>query len=123
MNFTCSKTIAASVEQVFAAMADIPNAPSRVPAILKVEMLTPGPVGVGTKFKETRKMFGKEATETMEFTAFEPNRRYVLSANSCGMLMNTELLFTPEGTATRVDMNMTAQATSMKTRIMGTLMG
>ncbi|CAN5445557.1 hypothetical protein BH11PLA2_BH11PLA2_15400 [soil metagenome] len=124
MNMTVSKTIAAPVEKVFAAMADIPNAPSRIPAILKIEMLTPGPVGVGTMFKETRKMFGKEATETMEFTAFEPNQRYVLSADSCGGVhFDTEILFKTEGTGTRVEMNVNAEAKTFASRVMGTLMG
>src|SRR5207245_7321674 len=80
--------------------------------ITKVERLTNGPVGVGTRFKETRMMFGKESTETMEFPAFEPNRRYELTADSCGALYRTEFRFQPDGTGTllAVDMGVTARS-------------
>ncbi len=74
MNFICEQQVAAPPEKVFAMMSDFANAPQRISGISKVEMLTDGAVGVGTKFKETRVMLGKEATETMEVTTFDPNK-------------------------------------------------
>jgi hypothetical protein len=102
-----SEHVSAPPGATFAAFADFPNAAGRVPGILKIEMLTSGPVKVGTQFKETRKMLGKVSTETMEVTGFEPPRRYVLSANSCGVAFASEFRFLAEKGGTRVDFTMT----------------
>src|SRR4051812_9790697 len=76
--------VAAAPERVFALASDFANLPKRIPDITKVELLTGDTVGVGTRFRETRVMFGKEAVETMEVAAFDPPHSYVLVANSCG---------------------------------------
>ena len=52
------------LDDAFAFVSDFANAPKRIKSILRVNVLTPGPVGVGTRFTETRVMFGREATET-----------------------------------------------------------
>jgi uncharacterized membrane protein len=98
------KHVHAPIEHVFALMSDFANAPQRAKAIKKIEMLTDGPVGLGTKFKETRVMFGKEATETMEVTAFDPPRGYNLSAFSCGTQYESTFQFDREGNGTNVKM-------------------
>jgi hypothetical protein len=110
--------IAAPKAVVFAAAADIRNAPQMIPEILKVEMLTDGPIGVGSKFKETRKMFGREATETMEFTVFQPNDRYVLSCHSCGALIETEFRFSDNVGGTLVEVTMTGRAQTFFAKLM-----
>src|SRR5262245_47411041 len=107
---TVTKRIEAPVETVFALASDLEGAPGRIKGIKKIEMLTPGKVGVGTRFKETRVMFGKEATETMEFSAFEPDRRYELVADSCGCLYRSEFRFEPDGTGTLVTATFAAEA-------------
>lgn len=102
--FVFETQINAPVEKVFALISDIRSAPQRVTAIKKVEVLTDGPIGVGTRFKETRVMFGKEATETMEFTAFDPPRSYTVTAYSCGNHYESTFRCAPEGQGTKVTM-------------------
>lgn len=63
-----STTIQAPPERAFAAFADFPHAARSVSGIERIEMLTDGPVGAGTRFRETRIMFGREATEEMKVT-------------------------------------------------------
>ena len=58
-----STQIAAPVAEVFALFTDLKNAPGRVKGIKRIELLTNGPVGVGTRFRETRVMFKRDATE------------------------------------------------------------
>lgn len=72
MKVEASCQIKAPREQVFAAFTDLPNLADKVTAITEIEMLTSGPVGVGTKFKETRIMFGKESSEVRKSPAFPP---------------------------------------------------
>lgn len=83
---TCTliKQVGAPPERVFAFLADMNNWAKSISAIKKIEVLTPGPVGKGTRFKETRVMFGKEATETMEITEWDPPRGHTIEADSCG---------------------------------------
>src|SRR5262249_42210999 len=93
----------------------------RIPSIKRIEMLTNGPVGVGTRFKETRNMFGKEATETMEVTAFDPPRSYALGCNSCGCIYDSRLDFIPSAGGTKVTMSFNVKAVSFFAKLMSPL--
>jgi len=92
----------APADKIFALMSDFPNAPDRISSIKRIEMLTSGPVGVGTKFKETRVMFGKEATETMEVVEFVPPKTYTLFSLSCGVEFTVKLRCVPEGSGSNL---------------------
>ncbi len=81
----------ASQSVVFDVMTDLPHAADRMSGITSIELLTSGPMGVGTKWKETRKMGGREATETMWITQFVPPSHYVVEAKSYGMHYLTTL--------------------------------
>src|SRR2546423_4330783 len=105
-------------EKVFALMSDFPKAPGRISSIKRIEMLTNGPVGLGTKFKETRVMFGKEATETMEVTAFDPPHSYSLVANSCGAIYDSRLTFESEGNGTNVTFTFHVKPVSFFAKLM-----
>ncbi|HVS17875.1 MAG TPA: SRPBCC family protein [Planctomycetota bacterium] len=119
---TVERTVAAPPERVFAASIDVPRWPEIVPAIQKVELLSSGPVGVGTRFRETRLFFGREATETMEVLEFEPPRRYLLGAESHGSRYRTEFRFEPEGAGTRVVFTFRAEPLTFGAKVMGVLM-
>jgi uncharacterized protein YndB with AHSA1/START domain len=120
---TLTQQINAPVEAVFQLATDLDGWAGRIKGITKVERLTTGPVGVGTRFRETRKMFGREATEEMEFTAFEPNRRYVLEAQSCGCRYVSEFRFEPAGGGTRMTMDFRGVPLTFAAKVMSALMG
>ena len=105
---TLSKHVNAQPEKVYAAVTDIPGWPSRIGRIERVEMLTDGPVRVGTRFRETRKMMGRECSETMEVMGLEPSRSVVLGAESNGCRYRVEKRFVPENGGTRIDMTFEA---------------
>lgn len=65
-------TIAAPPATVWAALTDIPNWPRWLPNLMQLEMLGDEVFGIGTRFRETRKMFGRAATEVFEVTAAQP---------------------------------------------------
>lgn len=121
-NITVERTIAAAPERVFAAATDIHHWAEIVPAIERVEVLTPGPMGVGTRFRETRKMMGREATEEMEVTGFSPPRSYVIGAQSHGCRYRTEFRFEPAGTGTRVIMDFGAEPLTLTSKVLTVLM-
>lgn len=72
--FECSISIAAPAERVFAALADPEQVKQWMPDFVRFEMLTQGPMGKGSSFRSTRKMFGREATEQFDVTEFDPPR-------------------------------------------------
>lgn len=119
---TVERTIAAPPARVFASATDIHRWAEIVPAIERVEVLTPGPMGVGTRFRETRKMMGREATEEMTVTGFDPPRSYVLGAESHGCRYRTELRFEPAGAGTRMVFDFGAEPLTFAAKVMMVLM-
>jgi hypothetical protein len=118
-----ARRAAAPAERLFALASDFAGAPGRVSGILRVEMVTPGAVGKGTRFRETRKMFGKEATEEMEVVAFEPGRSYTLRAISCGAEFESELRCLPDGAGSRVEIEMRSRPLTFFAKLMSPLGG
>lgn len=114
---TVQKTIRAAPERVFAISTDLENLPERVSGIESVEVLTEGPMREGTRWRETRTMLGKQATEEMWVTRFEPPRSLVVEAESHGAHYRTEFRFEPEGLGTRVTMVFGARPLTFAARI------
>lgn len=119
---TVERTIAAPAERVFDASIDIASWPEVIPAITKVEILTDGPVGVGTRFRETRTMFGREATEEMEFLELERPHRYLLGAESHGCRYRTEFRFEPVEGGTRMVFDFASEPLHLGAKVMSFLM-
>jgi carbon monoxide dehydrogenase subunit G len=91
--------IAVPVERVFDTVADTRNEPSFNPAMTGVELLTPPPIGLGTRF---RARMGKGAGMEMivELTEFDRPRR--LGSRTASSMMDTSgaLTFTAEDQGT-----------------------
>jgi carbon monoxide dehydrogenase subunit G len=75
ISFRSEHLIEAPPSEVLAAMTDIDSWPAWMQGLQRVEKLSGGPFGVGTRWRETRRMFGKEASEVFEVVEFEPPRR------------------------------------------------
>lgn len=102
--------IDAPPDRVFAAMTDFDGYGHWMNGFVGVEKLTQGPFGVGTEWRETRRMFGREASEVFEVTACEPPSRLNLRVDGTrGASRKGEYRFeyqlSPEGTGTRVRVN------------------
>lgn len=117
-DLTVSTHVAAPVERVFEVYTRIDKAAERIPDITKIEMLTEGPFGKGTRWRETRVMFKKEATEEMWVTGFDPPRSYTVEAESHGMHYSTLFSFTPEGDGTKVTWTFSGTPVSLGAKIM-----
>ena len=117
------KHINAPVDLVFARLTDLESWPETVEGITRIEKLTEGPVCNGTRFTETRGMFGKEHSETMTSGDVLPNRGYTLTANSCGMRYESVHSLAAEGSGTNLRMEMTSTPVSLGAKIIAPLMG
>ncbi|MBT2421588.1 SRPBCC family protein [Streptomyces sp. ISL-22] len=103
------RRIAVGQGPVWEALTDLAGMERVLSGVSKVEIITEGAFGVGTRWRETRRMFGKEATEEMWVTACEPPDRYVVEAESHGTHYVSEWLLRADGpSATTVRMTFTA---------------
>ncbi|MFF5445773.1 SRPBCC family protein [Streptomyces sp. NPDC012888] len=91
------REIAAPADEVWQALTDLESMPLVLGGVDSVEVLTPGPFGVGTRWRETRRMFGKSATEEMWVTACEAPSRYVTEAENAGMRYESEFRLAGRG--------------------------
>lgn len=121
---TVSIDIDAPRHRVFEIASDIPGAADRIRGITAIEMLSDGPVGPGTRWRETREMdmplVGKKpATEEMWITEFDPPNRYAVEARSHGTHYLTPITCeaAPEG-GTRLTMAMTGTPETLPAKIM-----
>jgi len=117
-NFTMTKRIAAPVDTVFDVATDIEHAAEHIRGIDKIERLTPGPVGIGTKWRETRTMMGRQDTETLEVVAFDRPHSYTIGCDSCGAYFKSTFRFTPVGNETDVTLEVDLEARSTFARLM-----
>lgn len=116
--FTTRRRISAPRSRVFAVFTDFAAAADRIAGIKSLELLTDGPIGAGTRFRETREIFGKEATEEMEITVYEPDRHYRVEAESHGCKYLTTFEFEEVDGATDVTMVFEGIAESWVAKLM-----
>ncbi|MCG8653648.1 MAG: SRPBCC family protein, partial [Pirellulales bacterium] len=115
---TITEKIAAPADLVFQRSTDIAAWPDFISSITGVKLLTDGPVGVGTKFVETRMMYGREASEQMEVTEFDPPHGYTLEAENHGAHYYSRFRFQTDGTGTAVTLSFDAQPLTLMAKLL-----
>ena len=85
--------IARPVEEVFDFVADERNEPRYNPRMLRVEKLTPGPIGVGTRFRAEMKTMPRPAEMTTEFTGYDRPTRLASTTRLSTMEIRGTLTF------------------------------
>lgn len=111
------------VEKVWQAITDIENCQAMISAIIGLDVLyKPDNQFVGLKWKETRLMFGKEATETMWVTDAVENKYYQTRAESHGSIYISKLSVEEKGHGTLLTMGFTGQAQSLVMKMLSLLM-
>lgn len=118
MKLSLVSRIDAPPQAVFAIMADIPRWHQVFAKIESIEMLTSGPVAVGTRFRETRTMFGKSATEEMTVAELVPSHRLVLTAFSHGTAYRTERIVEPSAGGSTMMLDFEGRPMSLFARLM-----
>jgi uncharacterized membrane protein len=116
-----ARHINAPRDLVFQLATDISQWPQRIACIDRIEMLTDGPLRVGSRFREARKMFGQEAVEEMEVTGFEPPHRFKLQAESCGVLFISEHEFRSDISGTLVELTIHTKPLKFYVRLIAPL--
>jgi uncharacterized protein YndB with AHSA1/START domain len=90
------------VEEVFDFVADERNEPRYNPRLLRVEKLSPGPVGLGSRFRAEMRMRPRPMEMTTEFTGYERPRRLASTTRMSRMDIRGTLSFDPVPGGTRM---------------------
>lgn len=80
---------------VFETIASPERLPEVNPAVRKVEFLTEQRSGLGTRFRETRVMGGREAESEFEYTEHEAPERVRIVTDAGGAVWDTVMTVTP----------------------------
>ena len=106
-----TRTIDAPINLVFQTVADERRLSQVLPHIVNVEFLSDVRAGVGTRFRETRLMNGKEATTELEVTEFVENEHVrLVTTDSLGTTWDTVFAVTADNGGTKLTMTMDARA-------------
>jgi uncharacterized protein YndB with AHSA1/START domain len=84
INFTNTVTIERPPGDVFSYVSDLEHVPEWNWAISETTKRTPGPIMVGTRYRQSRAV-PRPATETLEITALDPDRRIEVRGVLAGM--------------------------------------
>ncbi len=124
MNTSVSITIEKPKEEVWKAITDFENCSSYIHSILSLEILEqPKDTLVGFKWKETREMFGKEATETMWITDVSENEFYQTRAESHGSFYISQMAVEEVNGHSKLTFSFTGESVTFFAKIMSALMG
>ncbi|WNZ06820.1 SRPBCC family protein [Streptomyces sp. 11x1] len=118
------RRVAASQGRVWEAVTDLGGMDRMLSGVMRVEVLTDGGFGVGTRWRETRRMFGTDATEEMWVTVSEPPERYVVEAESHGSRYVSEWVLRADGPgATTIVTTFSARPTGTVAGLLARIMG
>lgn len=104
--------IKATPEKVWSVITDIPGSAATLSGVDSVQLLTDGPYGEGTRWKETRKMMGRSETVEMWVAEAEPNRSTTVKALQGGADYTTRFTLAPSDGGT--DLTLTFGAEVLK---------
>jgi len=123
MYFDLSISIDRSPEDVFGFLRDKDKYPQEPGSpVLVLDLTTPGPAGVGTRYREVVRMLPLVRGEIHSvITDFEPGRRLAEDFEGAGMVGHLEYRFEPEGEGTRLTQRESVQTTGFA-RLLGPMM-
>jgi len=99
--FENTVTIQRPAEDVFAFLANFENIPRWNYAIAATKKTSPGPVGVGTTYRQTRSIPSR-SEEGFEVAVFEPVSRLAVQGQLGPFRTRTSYVLEPVGSATRL---------------------
>ena len=118
------RAIAAPPERVWAVITDLGGAADVMSGIDSVERLDDAAgFGVGTRWRETRTLFGRQATEILEVTAVDAGRSYTVEADGRGAHYRSKLSVRPHGEGSRLSMTFGATPRGFFSRLMAATIG
>ena len=88
-----STVINRPVDEVFEFLANSENSPQWQSGTQEVRKTSEGPIGVGTTYTSVNRILGRQIESTIEYTAYEPNKRVAIKATSGPIPFQSETTF------------------------------
>lgn len=125
MDVEVTRTSTAPPDEVWAIMTDLERTAEVLSSVTGIERLDDGDgVRVGTRWRETRELFGREASEELEVTAIDEDaRRYVVEADRRGTHYRSQRSVSPDGEGSLLRMTFGAEASGLTGRLMARTVG
>jgi uncharacterized membrane protein len=89
------------VDEVFAFTHDLAKSPLWQSTLVELDLLTDGPMRVGTRWREVRRFLGKRIETVIELTEYEANRYSAIEMVSGPTPLSGTFVLEPVGGATR----------------------
>lgn len=122
MAVSATTQIDAQPDRVWEIITDLDNLESNISAITDVTIHeNPSTTFVGAKWTETRKMFGKQASETMWVTDAVENSWFETRAESHGAIYISRWSIAPSKGGTSVQLTFDTTPTSLPAKLMSKL--
>lgn len=103
------REIKADPREVWSVITDIDGAAEVLSGVISIERLEGQGYDVGVRWRETRRMFGKEASEEMWVAAVDAPRSTTVKAESSGTLYSTVFTCEPRGLGTLLSVAFTGE--------------
>ncbi|MFD1706318.1 SRPBCC family protein [Siminovitchia sediminis] len=95
IQFEVRRSIQVSQQKAYKSLLDLDAAANWMQGLVQMERLGEGPLRTGSEWKETRKMFGKEAAEHFEVVELQEPEKIVLRCDGTkGTTGKGEYIFT-----------------------------
>jgi len=122
-NVVVTRVISAPASQVWNVVTDLANSAEVLSQVAAVQVLSDGDFGVGTRWRETRRMFGNEATVEMEVAAVDPGQWYDVVAEDQSATYRSRIELSEQGETTVLTMTFSAEGRGAVGRALGALTG
>ena len=106
-------TIDRPVEEVFAYVSDLQNAPKWQNGLLEVRRITESPDGIDTQFTGIRNFMGRKVESVLQFTTYELNKKFAFKSISGSSPFEETTLFEPTAEGTKLTARLELQTSGL----------
>jgi carbon monoxide dehydrogenase subunit G len=119
-----SRDVSVSPEELWGLITDLDRSPNVISAVTSVERLDDGAgFEVGTKWRETRLIFGRESTEVLEVTEMDQGRSYTVEADSGGAHYRSVITVEPAPAGSTITITFGAEAAGAVSKVLAGTIG
>jgi hypothetical protein len=105
INLDLSTIIDRSLKDVFVFVSDPNNMPKWNSAVISIQQVMPGAIGVGAKFKTVGEALGRRLEGELQVQVYEPESKCGFQLNAGPMQMNMTMSFEMAGSSTKLSLN------------------
>ena len=124
MEIEVRRATSADPGDVWAVLTDLEGSVATLSGVTAVDRLDDGDdFGVGTRWRETRVLLGREASEELVVTAVEEGRSYTVEADSRGTHYTSQVRVAPADGGSTISMTFAAEQEGRLGRVLARTVG